>query len=147
MLKRNYAYIDGSFNPKTNIYGWGGFLIDQVGKRWIIKGCGSDPNLVKMRNVAGEIMGATEAIKKALKLHMEKLTIYYDYEGISAWALGTWKAKKGGTKRYAEFVKKAMKTLRLYFKHVKSHTGIDGNELADRLAKEAVGLLVENIAA
>lgn len=140
MLKRNYAYVDGSFNPKTNVYGWGGFLVDQAGKRWIIKGCGSDPDLAKMRNVAGEIMGATEAIKKALKLHMRKLTIYHDYEGIAAWALGTWKAKKEGTKKYAEFVKEAMKTLRLYFRHVKSHTGIDGNELADRLAKEAVGL-------
>lgn len=34
--KRSYAFVDGSFNPVTKIYGCGGFLIDQFGNRHII---------------------------------------------------------------------------------------------------------------
>ncbi len=30
--------------------------------------------------------------------------------------------------------------MKINFEHVKGHSGIEGNELADRLAKEAVGL-------
>ena len=53
---KNYAFIDGSFNPATRVYGCGGFLIDHLGKKHIIQKNGNDPGMAKMRNVAGEIL-------------------------------------------------------------------------------------------
>lgn len=140
--KKNYAFIDGSFNPKTKVYGWGGFLMDQFGEKHIIQGSGKLPTFAAMRNVAGEILGVIEVLFKARNLNMEELTIYYDYEGVANWPLGKWKCNKNETKKYAKIVNKIMKSgLKLYFEHVKGHSGNLGNEEADRLAKEAVGIL------
>lgn len=140
---RNYAFIDGSFNPATKVYGYGGFLIDQLGKKHIIQGSGNDQNMAKMRNVAGEILGAMKAVDLAQKLGMKKLTMFYDYEGVAAWPLGKWKCKKKETRKYAMAIWTAMELgLKIYFTHVKGHSGIDGNEEADQLAKLAVGLEV-----
>lgn len=83
----NYAFIDGSFNQKTNTYGYGGFLVSK-GNKYILKGSDDDKEMASMRNVAGEIMGATASIKKALDLGIDNLVIYYDYEGIKSWAEG-----------------------------------------------------------
>lgn len=141
---KNYAFIDGSFNPSTKVYGCGGFLIDQIGKKHLIQGCGNDPNLVKMRNVAGEMLGARKAIRLAQKLNMTKLTIFHDYEGIAAWPLGRWRCKKMETQKYAMMVWIAIDGgLKIYFRHVKGHSGNKWNDEADQLAKLAVGLEVK----
>lgn len=60
--EKNYAYVDGSINPETGAYGAGGFLIDNKGEKHILQGSGSDPEMMPMRNVAGEILGARIAI-------------------------------------------------------------------------------------
>ena len=139
--KHSFAFVDGSYNTKTNTYGWGGFLIDKSGNKHILQGFGKEAELCKMRNVAGEILGASDAIQSALKLGMKKLTIYYDYEGIENWVTGKWRAKKKGTIDYVTLAKAAMKGgLKLYFRHVKAHSGILFNEEADNLAKKSVGL-------
>lgn len=142
-LNKNYAFIDGSFNPSTKVYGCGGFLIDHLGKKHIIQKNGSEPEMAKMRNVAGEILGAITAVELAQNLGMRKLTIFHDYEGIAAWVLGRWKCKKPETRKYVMFMWNAMEAgLKIYFTHVKGHSGNWGNEEADQLAKLAVGLEV-----
>ena len=144
--KHSYAFVDGSFNPMTNIYGCGGFLIDQYGKRHIIQETEKNPEWAKMRNVAGEILGAKKAMQLAQKLRMKKLTIFHDYEGIANWPMGTWKAKKPITKDYVQFVwSVAAAGLTLYFVHVKGHSGIAGNVEADLLARDAVGLATKSL--
>ena len=131
-----YAYIDGSFNKFTNIYGYGGF-IKYKDEKYIIQGKGNEKGMVEMRNVAGEILASQETIKKAIELGIKNIDIYYDYQGIEAWALGDWKRNKVGTENYYDFFQKIKSKINVNFIKVKGHSGEKGNDEADRLAKEA----------
>ena len=79
------------------------------------------------------------AIKKAIELGLPEVTIYYDYMGIEMWATGAWKCNKKGTAAYRDYVALARDAIHIHFAKVKGHSGIDGNEEADLLAKQAVG--------
>ena len=135
----SYAFVDGSFNQTTNTYGFGGFLKHQ-GEEYILQGSGAEPERASMRNVAGELDGAMAAVLKALKLGITELALYYDYQGVESWVTGAWKTGNNFTKRYAHFMDEAQKRMTIIFVKVAGHTGVPGNERADRLAKKAVGL-------
>lgn len=139
-----YAFVDGSFNPATNVYGYGGFVCVN-GRKFPVTGHGNDAELASMRNVAGEIAGAMAAVKKAEELKLRELTILYDYRGIEQWAIpagqpGHWKTTKQGTREYAEFMSDENRLTKVRFEKVAAHTGIEGNEMADVMAKHAVGI-------
>ena len=101
----------------------------------------SDPELASMRNVAGEIKGAEAAMEYAYKNGMKSLTIYHDYEGISKWPLRLWAANKEGTKAYQQYYDEIKKYVDVKFVKVKGHSGDKYNDLADKLAKEALGII------
>lgn len=134
-----YAFVDGSYNSATQVYGYGGFLMDH-GERYVLQGHGDDPEMASMRNVAGEILGAMAAVKLAVEKGLPELSIYYDYLGIEMWATGGWKRNKTGTIAYYDYMQQVRDKLRVTFIKVKGHSGVEGNEEADRLAKEAVGI-------
>ena len=139
----SYAYVDGSFNNYTKFYGYGGFIMHN-NQKYIIQGKGNDPNLVEMRNVAGEISGCKEVAKKAIQLGIRELDIFYDYAGIKEWTTGSWKRNKEGTKQYYYFMQSIKPIISINFRKVEGHSGNEGNDEADRLAKEAVGIKVNS---
>ena len=140
------AYVDGSYNVTTKRFGYGIVFFpctngpdDLTGELRLSKGF-SNPELAEMRNVAGEIIGSGEAMKRAREMGIKELTIYHDYEGIAKWCTGEWKAKKTWTKKYKAFYDEVSKDVEISFVKVDAHTGDKYNEIADGLAKEAVGI-------
>lgn len=136
----NYAFVDGSFNKKTNTYGYGGFIVIN-GEKIILNGSGNKVAMAAMRNVAGEILGCMAAVEVALVKGLKNLTIYYDYPGIEMWATGKWKRNKLETTVYHDYMQSVKDEIDIKFVHVKGHTGVAGNEEADKMAKKAVGIL------
>jgi ribonuclease HI len=134
-----YAFTDGSYNIATGVYGYGGFVVVN-GQERVLQGSGDDPELASGRNTAGEVMGAMAAIREAIDMGVTQLTIYYDYEGVARWAMHQWKTNKPVSIQYVAYVDSVRDQIKVDFVHVKGHTGIPGNERADRLAKEAVGI-------
>lgn len=140
-LTGSYAFVDGSFNIKTNVYGFGGFLMHE-GTKHILSGSGNNPEKAKQRQIIGEIEGAMAAVTLAVDLGIEHLTLYYDYFGIENWVTGAWNAGNTETKAYRDYMRdKISHGLTIQFIHTEAHTGIEGNEEADIRAKQAVGLL------
>lgn len=136
-----YAFTDGSFNVATGVYGFGGFLhYSESADDIEIRGNGNDPDEAVSRNVAGEVHGAVAAMQKAVELGLSEMTLFYDYEGIEKWPLRYWKTNKKISMFYVEEYDKVKDKLKVNFVHVKAHTGIPGNEAADRMAKEEVGI-------
>lgn len=134
-----YAFVDGSFNPHTGVYGYGGFLC--VGNtKYLLMGFDNQPEMSSMRNVAGEIAGSIAAVLKAEELGLQEITMFYDYKGIEQWATGSWQTNKKTTQEYAQFMQSYERRVNVVFQHVKGHSGVEGNELADVMAKTAVGI-------
>ena len=136
------AYVDGSYDAASGRFSCGVVMIrtdaeGNVRTRELSKAF-DDPEAAKQRNVAGEIMGAKTAIDFCLRQGIDEVSIYHDYEGIGKWADGKWKANNALTQGYRDYVAKARARMRISFVKVKAHAGNKYNELADRLAKDAL---------
>lgn len=131
------AYVDGSYEQSLKTYGSGAILLYQ-GQEITLQKSGQDPELVDMRNVAGEIIAAQMAMEFAIDHNIPHLKLYHDYEGIAKWCTKAWKANKEGTKAYAAYYDSIKKDLVVTFIKVKAHAGDKYNEIADQLAKEAI---------
>lgn len=133
------AYVDGSFSSVKS-FGCGciilkdGEIIAEISKAY------EDEELATMRNVAGEIKASELAMQYALDNGYTSLSIYHDYQGIASWCLGEWKTNKAGTIAYKQFYDDIKDKLKVHFIKVKGHSGDEYNEIADRLAKKALGI-------
>lgn len=131
------AYVDGSYNEKTTDYSYGMvILVDGKELKFAEKFTNSE--LASMRNVAGEIKGAESAMKYAVDNGYAEISIYYDYEGISRWCTGEWKATKEGTKKYKEYYDSIKELVKVNFVKVKGHSNDKYNDMADELAKSVI---------
>ena len=134
------AYVDGSF-LKGKVFGCGCVIIKDGEVIAEISEAYEDEELASMRNVAGEIKASELAMCYALENGYKSISIYHDYQGISSWCLGEWKTNKIGTIAYKEFYDSIKGRLRVYFVKVKGHSGDTYNDMADNLAKKALGIV------
>ena len=132
-----YAYIDGSFDRISGIYGSGVVIVDGD-KRHEYKHAGNREDYAQLHNVAGELEAAKFVMWYAVDKKIKEITLFYDYQGIEAWAVGDWKANLPYTQDYVKFYNKVKTAVKVNFVKVKAHTGIELNEVVDKLAKEAI---------
>lgn len=135
---RAAAYVDGSYNIRTGEFGCGAVLF-WCGEMIEFSQKFADCGLAAMRNVAGEIKGAELVLTYCAENGIPAVDIYYDYEGIAAWAQGRWKTNREGTAAYKAFFDAVKEKIDVRFVKVKGHSGDKYNDRADRLAKDAVG--------
>lgn len=134
------AYVDGSYNIATKEFSYG-MVILRDSNEYTFNKKFDDKDLASMRNVAGEIKGAQAAMAYAVEEGLKEITIYYDYAGIAFWCLGDWKANKEGTIAYKEYYDSIKELVKVNFVKVKGHSGDKYNDMADALAKEALGII------
>ncbi|NFI96011.1 reverse transcriptase-like protein [Clostridium botulinum] len=137
------AYIDGSFSEKERKYSFGCILIDKKGIIIEKNGCGEEPIVTNLKNVAGEIQGAMFAVQNAIELGSNNILIRHDYEGIAKWVNKEWRAKDNIIKEYVSYMEKAKGKISIDFEKVQAHSGDRYNEKVDLLAKQ--GLKSKNI--
>ena len=133
------AYTDGSYNIETTEFSYGA-VIFALGEEKHLSKKFLDPELSSMRNVAGEIKGAEAVMRFCIENNITELDLYYDYEGVEKWCTGEWKTNKTGTIAYKQFYDSIKNRLTVSFNKVKGHSGDRYNDLADKLAKEALGI-------
>jgi ribonuclease HI len=133
-----HIFVDGSYKKDTAQFSWAYAVYHNGALLCTGSGVGTDTEAATMRNVAGEIAAAEEAIKWAAANNIKPIIIHHDYMGIAAWATGAWQAKNKFTKAYACFTSGELSWVS--FNKVQGHSGVAGNELVDKLAKEALGI-------
>lgn len=135
---RTAVYVDGSYDKQTGEFSFGAVVLSGGEERTFSQKF-EYGTLSEMHNVAGELKGAEFAMRYCAEHGINAVDLYYDYEGIAAWANGHWKTNKDGTKAYKAFYDEIKGTLDVNFVKVKGHSGDKYNDLADKLAKGALG--------
>lgn len=136
----NKFYVDGSYNDITGTFGYGCVHITPEGEIYTYKMGSNNPVIANERNVAGEILGSVFAMNKAVSLGLSEINIYYDYIGISGYIDGSFECRTLLAKEYNKFYKEIKDKIKVNFVKVQAHSGVEYNEMADNLAKQAVGI-------
>ena len=90
-----------------------------------------------MNNILGEVLAVYVALELVRDMNINKVNLYYDYEGVHSWASGAWRCNGELQSHYSLYVQNLLNSgaLKINFKHVKGHSGVQGNVIADNLAK------------
>lgn len=135
------AYVDGSFNPKTSVWGYGVCLTDPNKPGFEpIEVSGSGTKYADSNNAIGEVYAAMTAVKHAIDLGYKDVLIVHDHDGVQAWVTGQWDATIEMTRVYRDWMRRQGKKIGIKFRHVKGHSGDPLNERVDRLAKQGCGV-------
>jgi len=142
------CYVDGSFNKDIPNYSFGLICVKDKKTVFWDNGAGKNPNAISMQQIGGELLGAMNALLYAKKNGCKKIAIIHDYKGVCYHATGYWKRDNDFSEVYYQWMQKFFKDnpdIEVKFFKVDAHVGHDWNEIADGLAKIAVGIEPDDI--
>jgi len=128
---RYQAFVDGSFIEGS--IGYGAVILDQGKPVAELYGRVDDPDAFASRQVGGEIRAVIETLEWCRKNRIAEICIFYDFENIEKWAVGSYKTNTPMTRAFKQYIDTC--GIRITWRKVESHTGVEFNERADRLAK------------
>lgn len=135
-MKKAIVYTDGSYSGSTGKMGYGVHFEDGSGDlHGEIKNDSSGS-----RNVVGETTAVIIAVQTAIERGYTDVVVCYDYEGVEKLITGEWTCRKPISQQYRDKMHELMKQIGVTFEHVKAHKGDEGNNHADRLAKQGSGI-------
>lgn len=138
--KEVIAFVNGSYSSNIDgkeKYGFGALLFTKKHKERLFKAF-VNKEYMASKNIAGELIGVMQSISWAIKNNKDKITIYYDYEGVEKWAKKEWEAKQKITRKYRKFIDEKSKLIDINFVYTKADSGIRYKEIADSLAKRSL---------
>ena len=139
-IKDNFdmiAFVDGSYEKFSKTYGSGIAVLD-LEKDTVEEHKEAGIDKWDQWNIVGEVEASKYAIKLAKEKGMKRLCIYHDLKNLSLWASGSWQAKNEYTQDYVRYVEDYSKYVDITFVKVKGHSANRYNDIADRLAREAI---------
>lgn len=128
---RYQAFVDGSFIEGQ--IGYGAVILDRG--QIVAELCGrvDDPDAFSARQVGGEIRAVMETLEWCKKHGITEISIFFDFQNIEKWAVGSYKTNTTMTQAYKQYIDAC--GIRIHWYKVESHTGIALNDRADELAK------------
>ena len=138
-----HCYVDGSFNEGLANYSFALVCVQNGKVVGLDYGQGNNPEAVSMRQIGGELLGAIKALIYAQKNGHKEVVVFHDYKGTAYHATGYWKRDTEFSRIYFDWMQtffKRYSDVKVHFVKVDAHTGDDFNEIADGLAKKALGI-------
>jgi viroplasmin and RNaseH domain-containing protein len=143
-----HCYVDGSYNKELLNYSFGLVCVENQKVVHTDKGAGKNKEAVSMQQIGGELLGSMNALLLAKKKGYKKVVLFFDYKGVALHATGYWKRDNKFSEDYYQWMQKFFTSnpdMEVVFCKVDAHTGDDFNELADGLAKLALGITPDNV--
>ena len=137
------CYVDGSFNDSIPNYSFGIVCVLNDEIIHSAGGTGNNAEAISMRQIAGELLGAMQALLYARRKGYARVIVLHDYKGVSMHANGTWKRTNPFSGTYHDWMQAYFRDnpgISVDFRKVAAHSGNRYNELADVMAKTAVGM-------
>ncbi|MDP2813796.1 MAG: RNase H family protein [Erysipelotrichaceae bacterium] len=144
MVKKNERpikiYVDGSYNPLTNVIGCAFALFDETSKRPYRVAFGKKlKSQVNYGSSIAEMIAVMTAIKAACSLCYSHIIICHDWDGVAHFSKCENIKSRHKTcpkfGEYAKYVDKARKSINIEFVQVKAHSDDELNCLVDQMAK------------
>lgn len=141
MINKVIIYTDGACSGNPGYGGWGAYLIYENNKKKI---SGSELNTTNNRMELRAAIEGLNALKRPCKVMLYTDSVYLK-DGITKWIINwernNWKnANKKEVKNKDLWIKllEAAKMHQIEWNWVKGHEGVEGNEIADKLATQAI---------